>query len=109
MIRGQNTIKSLGTTVNAVNPPFMYWTRIYVSSINDINPSDIERIDVLKDASSTAIYGSRGANGVIIITTRKGKQEGKTTVEYKGFATSELRHESARLHKRRRVGAVSYR
>src|SRR5574344_2007474 len=50
-----------------------------VSSISDIAPSEIESIDVLKDASSTAIYGARGANGVIIITTKSGK-EGKTQV-----------------------------
>src|SRR5690606_32999194 len=43
------------------------------SPIAGINPSDIERIDVLKDADATAIYGSRGANGVILITTKKGK------------------------------------
>jgi TonB-linked SusC/RagA family outer membrane protein len=43
------------------------------SPLNSINPNDIERIDVLKDADATAIYGSRGANGVIIITTKKGK------------------------------------
>ncbi len=47
------------------------------SSLSDINPSDIESIEILKDASSAAIYGSRGANGVIIITTKKGKA-GKT-------------------------------
>ena len=41
--------------------------------LNFINPQDIESMDVLKDASATAIYGSRGANGVIIITTKKGK------------------------------------
>jgi TonB-linked SusC/RagA family outer membrane protein len=46
------------------------------SSINTINPNDIEQIDVLKDASATAIYGSRGANGVIIITTKQGNQKG---------------------------------
>jgi TonB-dependent SusC/RagA subfamily outer membrane receptor len=40
-----------------------------------LNPNDIESIDVLKDASATAIYGSRGANGVIIITTKSGKKE----------------------------------
>lgn len=40
--------------------------------LNNINPQDIERLDVLKDASATAIYGSRGANGVVMITTRKG-------------------------------------
>jgi TonB-dependent starch-binding outer membrane protein SusC len=51
--------------------------------LNFMNPSDIEKIDVLKDASATAIYGSRGANGVILITTKKGK--GKGTLEY-GFS-----------------------
>src|SRR5690606_829433 len=52
-------------------------------SIDDINPLDIESIDVLKDASATAIYGSRGANGVIQITTKKGKA-GKLSVQYSG-------------------------
>lgn len=50
---------------------------------NLLNPSDIESIEVLKDASATAIYGSRGANGVVIVTTRKGKG-GATRVEYNG-------------------------
>lgn len=49
-----------------------------------INPSDIDKIEVLKDASATAIYGSRGANGVIMITTKKGK-EGKARVTYNGY------------------------
>ncbi|WP_128546987.1 SusC/RagA family TonB-linked outer membrane protein [Larkinella soli] len=55
--------------------------------LNTINPNDIESVDVLKDASSTAIYGSRGSNGVIMITTRRGKA-GKTRIEvdaYTGF------------------------
>lgn len=50
---------------------------------NLLNPSDIESIEVLKDASATAIYGSRGANGVVIVTTRKGKA-GTTRIEYNG-------------------------
>ncbi len=54
------------------------------ASYSQINPSDIASIDVLKDASSTAIYGSAGANGVIIITTKKGK-EGKTSVDFDSF------------------------
>ena len=54
------------------------------SPIAGINPSDIESIEVLKDASSTAIYGSQGANGVIIITTKKGAQ-GKTKFSYNGY------------------------
>lgn len=49
-----------------------------------LNNADIESIQILKDASATAIYGSRGANGVVIITTKRGKQ-GKTTVEYDGY------------------------
>lgn len=55
-----------------------------VNSMSDISPTDIESISVLKDASSTAIYGSRGANGVIIITTKDGKS-GKITVNVNGF------------------------
>lgn len=61
-----------------------------IGSYNQINPSDIESIDVLKDASSTAIYGSAGSNGVVIITTKRG-EEGKTTVNldsYFGFSGS---------------------
>lgn len=53
-------------------------------SINNINPNDIESIDVLQDASSTAIYGSQGANGVVIITTKKGSN-GKAKVSYNGY------------------------
>jgi TonB-linked SusC/RagA family outer membrane protein len=54
------------------------------SSINDFSPSDVESIEILKDASSTAIYGSRGANGVIIVTTKKGKS-GRAKVTYDAF------------------------
>lgn len=49
-----------------------------------LNPGDIESMEILKDASATSIYGSRGANGVILITTKRGKQ-GKTTVTYDGY------------------------
>ncbi len=52
--------------------------------LNFINPDDIESIDILKDASATAIYGSRGANGVVIVTTKKGKK-GKATASYTGY------------------------
>ncbi|MCW3118105.1 MAG: SusC/RagA family TonB-linked outer membrane protein [Chitinophagaceae bacterium] len=60
-----------------------------LSPLNNINPADIESIEVLKDADATAIYGSKGANGVILITTKKGKA-GKTSVTanvYSGFST----------------------
>lgn len=62
------------------------------SAINDINPQDIESMEILKDAAATAIYGSRGANGVVIITTKRGSV-GKTVVAYDGYfgVTSALR------------------
>ena len=52
--------------------------------MGEISPADIESMEVLKDASATAIYGSRGANGVILITTKQGK-EGRTHVDYNGY------------------------
>jgi TonB-linked SusC/RagA family outer membrane protein len=62
--------------------------------IDFLNPNDIETIDVLKDASATAIYGSRGANGVIIVTTKKGKN-GKFTLNYDTSLVTETIHENA--------------
>ena len=62
--------------------------------IDFLNPNDIESIDVLKDASATAIYGSRGANGVIIVTTKKGKN-GKFTLNYSTALTTEEINENA--------------
>ena len=70
---------------NASNDPLIVLDGIpYDETLSSINPGDIESIDVLKDASSTAIYGARGANGVILITTKQARQ-GKTTVTYDGF------------------------
>jgi len=57
---------------------------------NMVNPNDVQSVEILKDASATAIYGSRGANGVILITTKKG-EKGKVTVEYNGdYSVSDL-------------------
>ncbi len=64
-IRGANSI-------NAINDPLYVVDGFVGSDFRDVNPSDIESIQVLKDASSTAIYGSRGANGVVLITTKGG-------------------------------------
>jgi len=58
--------------------------------LNSINPNDIESVDVLKDASATAIYGSQATNGVIVITTKRGKA-GPPTISYDGFAEEQLR------------------
>lgn len=70
LIRGQNSI-------TAANDPLIVLDGIiYEGSLSDINPNDIQSMEVLKDASSTAIYGSRGANGVILVSTKKGKVGG---------------------------------
>ena len=61
---------------------------LQAGGIESINPRDIEAIDILKDASSTAIYGSRGANGVVLVTTKRG-QEGKMQLSYNGSMTFE--------------------
>jgi len=70
-----------GGSLSQDNSPLYIVDGFPVSTISDIAPSDIETIDVLKDASSTAIYGARGANGVIIVTTKSGK-EGKVQVNF---------------------------
>ncbi len=78
VIRGKSSI-------NNSNEPLWVIDGIPTSSdARDLNPADIEKIDVLKDASATAIYGSRGANGVVIVTTKRGK-EGKFSINYDGY------------------------
>jgi TonB-linked SusC/RagA family outer membrane protein len=70
-----------GGSITQENDPLYIVDGFQVSNISDIPPGDIESIDVLKDASSTAIYGSKGANGVILITTKTGKA-GKLKVSF---------------------------
>ena len=76
LVRGQNSI-------NANSGPYIVVDGVPISksggTLNDINPNDIESMEILKDASATAIYGTNGANGVILITTKKGA-EGKAKV-----------------------------
>lgn len=74
-----------GGSISQSNEPLFIVDGFPVSSISDIPASQIQSIDVLKDASSTAIYGARGANGVIIVTTKRGV-EGKLTVSYEGYS-----------------------
>lgn len=73
-----------GGSITGDNTPLYIVDGFPVESISDIPASDIEDITVLKDASSTAIYGSRGANGVILVTTKSGK-EGKVSVSYNAY------------------------
>ncbi|WP_439489449.1 SusC/RagA family TonB-linked outer membrane protein [Algoriphagus sp.] len=73
-------------SLNASNDPLIVLDGIpFPGSITDINPNDIKSLDILKDASATAIYGSRGANGVILITTNRGTKGQKPRVTYNGF------------------------
>ena len=74
-----------GGSITQDNSPLYIIDGIQVESgLNSISPQDIESIDVLKDASATAIYGARGANGVVIITTKSGRNN-KTILSYNGF------------------------
>ncbi len=88
-IRGFNSITGSSYPLVVVDgvPVFtqnVSQTRAYANGLADINPTDIESMEILKDASATALYGSRAANGVILITTKKGKG-GKTSVTYDGY------------------------
>jgi len=76
-IRGQRSISASN------NPLIILDGTPYNGSLTDINPSDIGNMEILKDASAAAIYGSRGSNGVILVTTKKGKT-GKPVVSYDG-------------------------
>ncbi len=76
-IRGIGTIGS--------SSPLVVVDGVANASLDNLNPSDIESIDVLKDAASAAIYGARAANGVILVTTKKGK-EGTSVISYDGYA-----------------------
>jgi len=80
-IRGQRSL-------SASNDPLIVLDGIpFMGQLSDINPADIKSMDILKDASATAIYGSRGANGVIIITTVKGSQGTPAKVSYNGYVS----------------------
>ena len=81
-IRGERSIGATNAPLYVVDGvPLMS-----ASAIETLNPRDIETIDILKDASATAIYGSRGANGVVLVTTKQGKS-GKMSVDYTGTLT----------------------
>lgn len=79
------SIRGVGTLTGDASPLYIV-DGFEVSDIDYLSNSDIESIEVLKDASSSAIYGARAANGVVLITTKSGKA-GKTTISYNGSAT----------------------
>lgn len=75
LIRGKNSFRDNNTPLLVLDGV------IYYGELTDINPNDVDRIDVLKDASSAAVYGAKAANGVIIVTTKKGKS-GKPVINF---------------------------
>ncbi len=76
-----------GISTNGDNSPLFIVDGLQVFSLDNISPGDIESVDVLKDAASTAIYGARAANGVVIVTTKKGKKQEGGNLTYEGFTS----------------------
>jgi TonB-linked SusC/RagA family outer membrane protein len=75
LVRGETSVRANSGDQKRANAPLIVLDgMIYYGDLTDVNPNDIQAFDVLKDASSAAIYGSRASNGVIIITTKKGKR-----------------------------------
>jgi TonB-linked SusC/RagA family outer membrane protein len=85
----QIRIRGLGTVYGNPNPLFVV-DGVWYDDISFLNPNDITSLSVLKDASSQAIYGVRAANGVVLITTKKGGQEQAATISYNGFVGSQV-------------------
>ena len=81
-----NIIIRGNVSVDGGNSPLIIVDGLPFDNLNDVAPDDIANIEILKDASSTAIYGSRASNGVILVTTKRGKV-GKATVNYHGYTT----------------------
>lgn len=77
-------IRGIGTVNNSA--PIYVVDGVIVDNINYLSPNDIASTEILKDASATAIYGSRGANGVILVTTRKGETDGTVRVSFDAYA-----------------------
>ncbi len=81
---GINVLVRGNRSLTASNSPLFIVDGIQYSNIQDLNPNDVQSMEVLKDAASTAIYGSRGANGVIIVTTKKGAKD-KTSLSFNAY------------------------
>lgn len=84
MVRGKNNLRATSTDKSSLEPLIVLDGVIYSGQMTDINPNDIEQIDVLKDASSTAVYGAKAANGVVLITTKKGTSSTKPIINFSG-------------------------
>ncbi|WP_139920268.1 TonB-dependent receptor [Hymenobacter sp. DG01] len=93
-IRGSNSVNASNDPLYVVDGVFINNTNLIATGLGnqvssnplaDINPQDIESIEILKDANATAIYGSRGANGVVLITTKRGKAGDKTRITFNTY------------------------
>jgi len=84
-------IRGVGTVNAASASPIYVVDGIVTNNINFLSTSDIASLEVLKDASTAAIYGSRGANGVILITTKKGDKSGKTNITFESYVGTQNR------------------
>lgn len=85
----QITIRGVGTVYGNTNPLFVV-DGVWYDDISFLNSADIESLSVLKDASAESIYGIRAANGVILVTTKKGKQNGRNVINYNGFIGNQV-------------------
>lgn len=85
LIRGKNSFRDSNTPLLVLDGV------IYYGELTDINPNDVERIDVLKDASSAAVYGAKAANGVILVTTKRG-QAGKPVIRFSATLGASFRN-----------------
>lgn len=92
MIRGKSTIAA------STDPLLVLDGVIYSGQMTDINPNDIERVDVLKDASSAAVYGAQAANGVVLITTKKGTGSKRPTISFNGSWGIQMTHSDPEVY-----------
>lgn len=83
-IRGNRTLTTSQGSADALDGPLVVVDGIPYGGLNDLNPDDIANIEILKDASATAIFGSRGAGGVLLVTTKRGKV-GRPVISYDGY------------------------
>lgn len=100
----QVRIRGVGSAQGGVDPLYIV-DGVFVNDITFLNPNDIESIDILKDASSAAIYGIRAANGVILITTKKGKK-GSPSVTYNAFAGLQMVTNQVKMASAKKYGQL---
>ncbi|QIH35262.1 SusC/RagA family TonB-linked outer membrane protein [Sphingobacterium sp. DR205] len=91
------TVRGYGTINGPLDPLIVLDEFVYEGDINNINPNDIESVTILKDAEATSIYGARGGNGVIVLTSKKSKMDGKTRVDLNLNATIKEKPDLSKL------------